>query len=71
MHVEHLYDSPVVTNRKISKQEIGRKYEHLLAGKISSSNSSSTGSDGAESLDIAGAETLAGSVAENEHKIIP
>lgn len=71
MHAEHLYDSPNVAVRKISKTEIGRKYEHLLGSKDSKSNSNSTGSDGAESLDPGDAETLAGSVAEHEHTIIP
>ena len=49
VHIEHLYDSPILI-RKVSKPEIGRKYD-LLIGKDSTSNSNSTGSDGAETLD--------------------
>lgn len=51
--VDHLYDfTPFKQTKKKSsgvKGDLGRTYEHLMKGK--DSNSNSTGSDGAESLD--------------------
>lgn len=67
VHIEHLYDSPVL-NRKGSKPDIGRKYDLLVGG---GSNSNSTGSDGAETLDLANAETVAIKIEEKQHSIIP
>jgi hypothetical protein len=67
VHIEHLYDSPV-TNRKIPKPEIGRKYDLLIS---KDSNSNSTGSDGAETLDLANAETLTIKIEDKQHSIIP
>ena len=67
VHIEHLYDSPV-TNRKIPKPDIGRKYDLLIS---KDSNSNSTGSDGAETLDLANAETLTIKIEDKQHSIIP
>lgn len=57
VHTDHLYDHPEMT-MAAGKAEIGRKYEHLIKSKHSNSNSNSTGSDGAESLDLAASEAL-------------
>jgi hypothetical protein len=67
VHIEHLYDSPV-SNRKIPKPDIGRKYDLLIS---KDSNSNSTGSDGAETLDLANAETLTIKIEDKQHSIIP
>jgi hypothetical protein len=56
VHIEHLYDHPDILATS-GKAEIGRKYEHLIKSK--DSNSNSTGSDGAESLDLAASEAQA------------
>ncbi len=55
VHIDHLYDHPEILAAS-GKAEIGRKYEHLIK---SSSNSNSTSSDGAESLDLAASEAQA------------
>lgn len=68
VHTDHLYDHPEIT-AAAGKAEIGRKYEHLIKSKHSNSNSNSTGSDGAESLDLAASE--AQHALEKKHQVIP
>lgn len=48
---DHLYDFSPVATKRTTIPELGRKYEPVLKRKDSASNSNSTGSDGAESLD--------------------
>lgn len=46
VHTDHLYEFPSRSTENKEKAALGRKYEHVIK-----SNSNSTGSDGAESLD--------------------